>query len=135
MKRGKMNAKRICIIGSNLAGYTAALEIRNLLEKKHEIVVISPNDQFVRTPCLVWLPFKKISESEIKFDIRPIFKKNNIRFIHQEGVAFLPEKNTVKLQTQSLSYDYLLIATGAAPNATIANLTSHPTIHCINSLD
>jgi hypothetical protein len=47
--------KRIVILGSNLAGYTAALELRKKLDAAHSIRVISTSDSFLFFPSLIWV--------------------------------------------------------------------------------
>lgn len=49
--------KKIVVLGSNIAGITAAIGARHALEGDVDVTVVSPSDQFVLDPSLIWLPF------------------------------------------------------------------------------
>lgn len=105
--------KRIVIVGTNFAGYTAALELRELVGDNHEIWVVANTDRFLFFPSLIWYPFGLREEQDISFDVRPIYESHGITFKKAEVTAFAPERNQVLLQEgDPISYDYLIIGTG-----------------------
>ncbi|WP_258105275.1 NAD(P)/FAD-dependent oxidoreductase [Marinoscillum sp. MHG1-6] len=110
--------KRIVILGSNFAGYTAALELKRKLKKEpHEVVVVSPTHEFLYVPSLIWVPFGRRKLEDIRFDLRPIFDKKEIKFIEQAAEHIDPDDNTVFLQNgDTITYDYLVVATGVKMN-------------------
>lgn len=112
--------KKILVIGSNFAGSTAALEITRKLKKEKiefNVTVISPFDQFLYVPSLIWVPFGKRKVSEISFPISPVFKKNGINFIQDKALKVNPYANTVETEKSgNVSYDYLVIASGVSLN-------------------
>jgi len=108
-----MGRKRIVIVGTSFAGYTAALELKELVGDNHDITVIANTHTFLFFPSLIWYPFGLRKEKDITFDVRPIYQSHGIEFLEQEVSGFLPAENQVLLKEGALlSYDYLLIGTG-----------------------
>ena len=108
-----MGRKRIVIVGTSFAGYTAALELKELVGDNHDITVIANTHTFLFFPSLIWYPFGLRKEKDITFDVRPIYPRHGIEFLEQEVSGFLPAENKILLKEGApLSYDYLLIGTG-----------------------
>ncbi|SMO80135.1 NAD(P)/FAD-dependent oxidoreductase [Gracilimonas mengyeensis] len=107
--------KRIAIIGSSFAGYTAAVRLAKQLSGNHEIIVIDRKPDFVFLPSFVWYPFGYRNTDDISFDARPIYDELNIRFIKTNVYGFDLEDQLIYTPKKDISYDYLLIATGARP--------------------
>jgi len=108
-----MDRKRILVVGTNFAGYTAALELKELIGDNHDITVVANTHKFLFFPSLIWYPFGLREEKDITFDVRPIYQSHGIAFIEAEVIGFEPTQNRVLLrQGDPLSYDYLLIGTG-----------------------
>lgn len=107
-----MAKKHIVIIGSSFAGFTAALDLAHLLEKKHDITVIAPTSQFVFIPSLIWVPFGVRNGEDISFDMRPIYEKAQVNFIQAAATGFDLEKRKVHTTQGDIDYDYVIIATG-----------------------
>lgn len=108
-----MDRKRIVIVGTNFAGYTAALELKELVGDNHDITVIANTEKFLFFPSLIWYPFGLRQEKDITFDVRPIYESHRIEFIHDEVTGFEPQENRVlRKQGPPVAYDYLLIGTG-----------------------
>ena len=108
-----MGRKRIVIVGTSFAGYTAALELKELVGDNHDIIVIANTHTFLFFPSLIWYPFGLREEKDITFDVRPIYKSHGIEFLEHEVSGFLPAENRVLLKDgEPVSYDYLLIGTG-----------------------
>jgi sulfide:quinone oxidoreductase len=107
-----MERKNIVVVGTSFAGYTGALELRELLGDKHNITVVANSHNFVFIPSLIWYPFGLRDEKDISFDVRPIYASKGISFIEEAVTRFDPKKKLVITPTQEIPYDYLLIATG-----------------------
>lgn len=105
-------SKSILVLGSNFAGYTAALELRERLGRLHRITVVSAQDRFVFMPSLIWLPFGLRSESEVTFPLKPVYDDKGIAFRHGKVEAIDLERRLVSTSAGPESYDYLVIATG-----------------------
>ncbi|MGE0815788.1 MAG: NAD(P)/FAD-dependent oxidoreductase [Vicinamibacterales bacterium] len=108
-----MSRTRIVIAGTNFAGYTAALELKELVGDNHDIVVVANTHQFLFFPSLIWYPFGLRDEKDITFDVRPIYAAHGIQFIEDEIERFDPPANQVLTKTKgAVPYDYLVIGTG-----------------------
>ena len=112
--------KDIIVLGSNFAGFTAAMQIQRKLKRKksdYKVTVVSPSHDFLYVPSLIWVPFGRREVKDIRFDLRPLFQKNGIEFIEKAAAKVLPETNQVRLQDDTiLDYTYLVIATGTKMN-------------------
>ena len=108
-----MARKHIVIVGTNFGGYTAALELKELVGDNHEITVIANTHKFLFFPSLIWYPFGLRDEKDITFDVRHQYSKHSIKFIEDEVDLFDPPNNGVITRHNGIvSYDYLIIATG-----------------------
>ena len=67
------DSKRVVVIGSSFAGMTGALQLRKLLDKKHEVVVLDPRDHFTFIPSLIWLPFGARKAEDVTFKLEPMY--------------------------------------------------------------
>ena len=105
--------KKIVVLGSNFAGITAAIGAKHELEGDVDVTVVSPSDQFVFNPSLIWLPFGKRDRADLTFDVVPTYEHAGVDFVHQAAAGIDPELHRVTLADGStLDYDYLVIATG-----------------------
>lgn len=112
--------KKIIVIGSNFAGSTAALELNRKLKKlkiEFEITVVSPFDQFLYVPSLIWVPFGKRQVKEISFPVSPIYKKHQINFIQDKVIRVNPKDNSIETENNGrLAYDFVVVASGVSLN-------------------
>ncbi|MCB0862513.1 MAG: NAD(P)/FAD-dependent oxidoreductase [Solirubrobacterales bacterium] len=107
------DSKRVVVIGSSFAGMTGALQLRKLLDKKHEVVVLDPRDHFTFIPSLIWLPFGARKAEDVTFKLEPMYSKKGIRFINEAAAAIDPDAHTVTSASgEEIAYDRLLVATG-----------------------
>lgn len=107
-----MSARRIVIVGSNFAGFTAALKLRESLPAEHEIVVLSKNPDFVFMPSLIWLPFGLRKREDLSFPLAPIYEKHKVVFKPVTVTALDLENRKVLTEDGEEGYDFLVIATG-----------------------
>ncbi len=110
--------KRIVIVGSSFAGYTAAVQLAKSLGEKHEIIVVDKDPDFIFIPSLVWLPFGNQDVSNSAFDTRPIYDDLGVKFIESIVYGFDLEERLIYTPKRDLKYDYLVIATGTKPHYT-----------------
>ena len=118
---------RIVILGAGVSGHTAALHLRRLLGKKHEITVVTPNAKWNWIPSNIWVGIGKMSKKDVTFDLAPIYKRSGINFVQAKAHTIRPhgdEKDstpTVEVTPTSpaggdtdlrIPYDYLINATG-----------------------
>ena len=62
---------RVVILGAGISGHTAALHLRRLLGKDHEVVVVSPNSDWNWIPSNIWVGVGRMSPEEVTFPLAP----------------------------------------------------------------
>lgn len=107
-----MSRKKVVVLGSNFGGFTAALAVRHELHGDVDVQVISPSDQFVFNPSLIWLPFGKRAAADITVAVAPPFEEHGVDFVHAAATGIDVGAKTVRTASGSYGYDYLVIATG-----------------------
>lgn len=105
--------KKVLVLGTNFGGMTAALAVKHELDGDVDVVVVSPSDQFLFTPSLIWLPFGKRDRHDLTFPVAPTFDSHGIGFMCAAATKIDPVGRWVTLDDgHRLAYDYLVIATG-----------------------
>jgi sulfide:quinone oxidoreductase len=122
---------RTVILGAGIAGHTAALHLRRMVGKEHEVVVVAPNSKWNWIPSNIWVGVGQMTVKQVTFPLAPIYRRKGIEFhqalaveLHGEGSADLPRPHvTVRYtdparegQVAQLEYDYLINATGPKLN-------------------
>ena len=122
---------RTVILGAGIAGHTAALHLRRMLGKEHEVVVVSPNSKWNWIPSNIWVGVGQMKERQVVFPLAPIYKRTGITFhqalaieIHGDGSGDLPKPHVTVRYTDpkregevaNLEYDFLINATGPKLN-------------------
>ena len=122
---------RVVILGAGISGHTAARYLNKWLDKKHEVVVVSPNAKWNWIPSNIWVGVGQMDESEVTFDLATIYKKTRVDFRQAKALSVNPEGNaessspfvTVEYtlpgkagQQENIAYDYLINATGPKLN-------------------
>src|SRR5665213_4245528 len=113
---------RVVILGAGISGHTAALYLRRLLGKEHEVLVVSPNSKYNWIPSNIWVGVGKMSAEQVTFPLAPVYKKKGITFhqalaeeIHPEGdestnAGFVQVTYTDSLRSGEIAkveYDFL----------------------------
>ncbi len=108
-----MERKRIVIVGTNFAGYTAAIELKEMVGDNHDVIVVANTHKFLFFPSLIWYPFGLREAKDITFDVWPIYDAHGIEFIEDEVMDFDLDNNKVNVKFHDpISYDYVMIGTG-----------------------
>lgn len=103
----------VVVLGAGIAGVPAAYALRTRLLSRDEVTVVSDKEYFHFVPSNPWMAMGWRNRSDIAFAIEPYLKDRNIKFIANGAKAIQPGKSRIELENgDSLSYDYLLIATG-----------------------
>ncbi|NPA35385.1 MAG: NAD(P)/FAD-dependent oxidoreductase [Chlorobi bacterium] len=118
---------RIVVLGAGISGHTAALTLRRQLNKKHEVIVISPNSNYQWVPSNIWVGIGQMTPKQVTFPFEPVYKKKGIDYkqalaksIHPEGdngnstpfvkIEYVSESNAGI--EEKVEFDYLINATG-----------------------
>lgn len=122
---------RVVVLGAGISGHTAALYLRRLLGKQHEVLVVSPNSKWNWIPSNIWVGVGRMSAKSVTFPLAPVYRRQGITFEQAKAVAIRPEGDeadgqpTVEIvytcperegETARISYDYLINATGPKLN-------------------
>ncbi|WP_407343750.1 NAD(P)/FAD-dependent oxidoreductase [Pengzhenrongella phosphoraccumulans] len=122
---------RVVILGAGVSGHTAALHLRRLLGREHEVVVVSPKADWNWIPSNIWVGVGRMPVRKVVFPLAPIYRRQRIDFRQAKAVAIRPEgdgasdrgavdivytDSTRDGQTEKLTYDYLINATGPKLN-------------------
>ncbi|NNN14238.1 MAG: NAD(P)/FAD-dependent oxidoreductase [Acidimicrobiaceae bacterium] len=122
---------RVVVLGAGISGHTAALYLKRRLGSSHEVVVVSPNSNYNWIPSNIWVGVGKMSISQVKFPLAPVYRRKHIDFRQAKAVAIWPEgddadpRGAVDIlytapgrseQSERLRYDYLINATGPKLN-------------------
>jgi sulfide:quinone oxidoreductase len=112
-----MQKKRplIVVLGGGLGGTIAAYELADKLGRRAEIMLLSDRPQFSFVPSNPWVAVHWRRPEAIQVDLASALARKDISFSAVGAERVEPEKNRIKLKDRStLSYDYLVIATGPA---------------------
>ncbi|MDP2506634.1 MULTISPECIES: NAD(P)/FAD-dependent oxidoreductase [unclassified Oceanobacter] len=101
----------ITILGSGFAALTAIQEIRKLAPDA-EITVISPSQELVYLPSLIWIPSGLRKGEDLIIDLTNFFRRQNVKHIAARVEDVLDQGRTVKTNQGDFSNDGLIIASG-----------------------
>lgn len=108
-----MARPQIVILGAGLGGTIAAYEIRETLRDKADILVVSDSETYSFVPSNPWVAVGWRKPEAIQIHLPPVLATKGIGFSAAGARRVLPQENRVELgDGSSLSYDYLVIATG-----------------------
>ncbi|HET9657251.1 MAG TPA: FAD-dependent oxidoreductase [Kineosporiaceae bacterium] len=122
---------RVVVLGAGIAGHTAALHLRRLLGRRHEVVVVSPNSRWNWIPSNIWVGVGRMTGGQVTFPLAPVYRRKGIDFRQARAVAIRPEGTTEdprgavdvlytspdrQGEQERISYDYLVNATGPKLN-------------------
>jgi len=122
---------RLIVMGGGVSGHTAATFARDMLGKDHEVVVVTPNSMWNWIPSNIWVGVGGMTKEDVVFPLAPVYEKAGIDFRQAKAVSIHPEGKegadtpyiTIEYtgqnkegQSEELSYDYLINATGPKLN-------------------
>jgi len=108
-----MPLPKIIILGAGLGGTIAAYEIRDAVKGKAELMVVNESEDYWFVPSNPWVAVRWREPDAIKVHLPPVMAKKGIGFTSVGAKRVHPTENRVELNDgTSLSYDYLVIATG-----------------------
>ena len=107
---------RIVIIGGGFGGLQSAFQLKELLKSRGEITLIDRSAHHSFIPSIHLIISGKVKAEEIRIPLKTVLGASGIRFIQGEASTVDIEKREVTVGSSLLTYDYLLIATGAEEN-------------------
>jgi sulfide:quinone oxidoreductase len=103
---------RVVVIGAGLGGLPAAYELRHVLPRQHEVTLISNQPKFTFVPSLPWIGLGLRSLDHIQLELDKIVPQHGIELVFDAVTAIDPKLQRITLKEQTLTYDYVVIATG-----------------------
>ena len=107
-----MSGKTILILGGGIGGLAAANELRRLLPNEHRIVLIEKNSNHTFAPSFLWLMTGDRKPEQIKRDVRQLVRPG-VEVVLAEAQDIDLNNQAVQASSQTINYDYLVIALGA----------------------
>jgi sulfide:quinone oxidoreductase len=90
-----------------------AYELREQVRKEDKITVITKDTHYHFVPSNPWIAVGWRARKDITVDLAPTMAKKNIHFVPVAAKRLHADENRVELEDgQSISYDYIVIATG-----------------------
>lgn len=102
---------RIVILGSGFAALTALRKLREL-RVDAEITVVSPRNELVYLPSLIWLPSGEKTGADLRIPLAGFFERMRVRWHPGSVQQVLDGGRRVVTDTGELANDVLVIATG-----------------------
>lgn len=107
-----MSGKTIVVLGAGVGGLVAANELRRLLPPDHRVVLVEKNARHAFAPSFLWLMTGARKPDQISRDVRQLVRRG-IEVDLAEAQAIDVTNRTVQTSTQTLHFDYLIVALGA----------------------
>lgn len=110
-------AKRVLIVGAGYAGIEAALTLNKKKKRDDiEITLVDKNDYHTLLTELHEVAGNRVSEEAIRIPLRSIFKYTGVKLVMDEIKEYDLDNNTLRSDSASYPYDYLVMAMGSTPN-------------------
>ncbi len=110
----------IVILGSGFGGTYVAKQLESHVKKgRIDVTIVNSTNYFLFTPLLHEVATGSLSPNSVAEPLREIFANTGIRIVQGIVESIDRQKKIIKLEGQGgceLSYDYLVIATGATSN-------------------
>lgn len=103
--------KKVLILGGGFAGVQAAVDLQK--SKEFEVTLVSDRDYLFVYPVSIWVPVRTKEFDDVRIPLAKISKKHGFRMIVDKVTGIKAAENIVILDSQTLSYDYLVVAFGS----------------------
>ena len=105
---------RVIVIGGGFGGVEV---VKALRREKVQVVLFDKNNHHTFQPLLYQVATSGLETNSIVFPFRKLFGRQRDFFFRLGDVKkVIPEENCIETSIGSISYDYLVIATGASTN-------------------
>ena len=103
--------KHIAILGSGFAALTTIRRLR-ALGVRDPITVVSPRDELVYLPSLIWIPSGQRSGDQLRIPLSRFFERHDVRWHRGSVLHVLDGGRRVITDRGQVTNDVLVIATG-----------------------
>jgi sulfide:quinone oxidoreductase len=103
----------VVVLGAGLGGTIMAYELRKELEAQHTVSVVNNGSSYSFVPSNPWVAVGWRDRKAVEVEPAPIFARRAINFYPEGAKRPHPFERRIELNNgSSISYDYLVIATG-----------------------
>ncbi len=103
----------VVVMGAGLGGAIMAYELKDQLGKEDRVTVVTKDPKYHFVPSNPWIAVGWRARADITVDLAPTMAKKGVGFIPVAAERLHPDENRIALVNgESVSYDYLVIATG-----------------------
>jgi sulfide:quinone oxidoreductase len=103
--------KQIVILGGGSGGVVAASHLGRKLGDRHDVVLVDKRPDHVFMPAFLFVMVGDRRSTDVTRSLG-LLARRNVKFIQSEVLSIDPARQEVKLQNQSINYDYLIVALG-----------------------
>jgi sulfide:quinone oxidoreductase len=103
--------KKALILGGGFAGVETAIDLQK--SKLFDVTLVSDRDFLFVYPISIWIPVHKLKYENAQIKLADIQKKHGFKLLIDKVTVINAAQNTVTFESQSLSYDYLVVAFGS----------------------
>ncbi|ESQ12556.1 MAG TPA: pyridine nucleotide-disulfide oxidoreductase [Chromatiaceae bacterium] len=103
--------QKVTIIGSGFGALTSIHCLRDI-GFKGDVTVVSPRAEFVYYPSLIWVPSGLRSGDDLRFDLKPFFRRMGVTHVASEATGLSDDGRTLETTTEEIANDGLIIASG-----------------------
>lgn len=106
---------KIVVVGAGIGGISMAYELRTVVGRAADIMIVSDSEWFHFVPSNPWVALRWRKPEDIKVHLPEVLEKLGIGFDASGAKHVHPAENAIELNDgRRISYDYLVIATGPA---------------------
>jgi len=103
----------VVILGAGLGGTIMAYAMKEKLRSADQLTVVNLGSKYSFVPSNPWVAVGWRTRENISIDLEPVFSRRGIGLRPEGAKRIYPAENRIELNDgTSLSYDYLIIASG-----------------------
>lgn len=111
-----MNPGHVVVLGGGFGGLETAFDLRLLAGQRARITLVSDSDRFLFKPNSIYVPFG-MDPRRLEVPLEKPTRRKQIELVQARAHEIDPDARKVELEGRSLSYDFLVVATGAGMRA------------------
>src|SRR5690606_2057099 len=109
-----MHKPHIVILGAGYGGMMTTLKLQKKLKAKEaKITLVNKEDYHFQAAWLHENAAGSLHHDQLRVPIRELINEDKVNFILDKVISIKPEEKKIKLENQTISYDFLVIALGS----------------------
>lgn len=115
-----MAGKTIIVIGGGIGGIVFANKLRESLAPTHRIIVVERSETHAFAASFLWLMVGKRKRSDVTTPVRSLLHKG-VELVPGEASEVDAKQRLVRVGSNTISYDFLVLASGAEVKLDVPN--------------